>query len=95
MRTDSSKSASELSPASAARLALAQVALEELEVDIERVERVAELMRHAGGEERDGVHFFRLDRFAGLGAAGGEVVEDEGEAHERGVLVVERHEVEM
>ena len=89
-RTDSSSSSlAAFSPSAA------QVALEELEMDVERVERIAQLVRDAGGQQRDGVDFLRLDRFAGLRAARGQVVEDEGEAHQRRVLVLQRDEIKI
>ncbi len=76
-------------------IALAEIALQKLEMDVERVERIAQLMRDAGGEQRDGVELLRFDRFAGLRAARGQVVENNGEAHQRGVLVLQRHEIKI
>ncbi len=75
--------------------ALAQVALEQLQVNIERVERIAQLVRHAGSQQGDGVELLRLDRLPRLVAPRGEVVEDDREAHQRGLLVLQRHEIEV
>ncbi len=75
--------------------ALAQIALHELEMNVERVERIAELVRDARGQQRHGIELLRLDRLARLVAPRGQVVENDGEAHERRVLVLQRDEIEI
>ena len=51
----------------------AQLAAEQLEVDVERIERVADLMGDPGGEQGERVEALGFQRFLGLRAGAGEV----------------------
>ena len=75
----------------------AQLAAEQLEVDVERVERIADLMGHAGGEQGERVEALGLQRFLRLRAGAGEVAHQHHVAERfAGVLaVVDRREIEI
>ena len=54
---------------------LTQLSVDQLQMDVDRVERVADFVGDARGQEREGVVAFRLEDFFGLGAGAGEVAE--------------------
>ena len=75
----------------------AQLAAEQLEVDVERVERVADFVGDPGGEQRERVEALGFQRFLRLRAGAGEVA-DEHHVAERLVVVlraINRREVEI
>ena len=68
---------------SARRLQLLQFPGDQLQVDGERIERVAQLVRHAGGEQQDRRGLLVLDQPLGRLLFPGDVGEDDGEAPRR------------
>ena len=75
----------------------AQFAAEKLEVDIERVERVADFMGDTGGEQGERVESLGFEIFLRLRAGAGEIA-DEHHVAERLVVVlraIDRREVEI
>ena len=74
---------------------LLQLPGDKLQVDRERVERVAELVGDAGGEEQDGRRPLVLDPLLGRQLVAGDVGQDDRVAQRAAALVVaERHHVE-
>ncbi len=64
-------------------------------MDVERVQRVAEFVGDAGGEQGEGGQFLRLDGGGGLLAALGHVAQDQGHAGDQVTFLVDqRHDVE-
>ena len=55
---------------------LFDLALHELQMDVQRVERIANLMRHTGGQQREGLHPFTLNHLKGFLLLLGGVVND-------------------
>jgi hypothetical protein len=52
-------------------------------------------MRHARGQQGDGIELLRLDRLAGLCPSRGEIVKDQRETHQGGVFILQRNEVKV
>ena len=49
-------------------------------MDVQRVERIADFVRDAGGEQRERLHAFALDGFKGLLPRLGRVMQNERDA---------------
>ena len=59
----------------------AQLPLHELEMDVQRVQRIADFMRHSGGEQREGGELFALNRLLRGAARLGDVPQDHRVSH--------------
>ena len=73
---------------------LLRFAGDELEVDVERVERIADLMGHAGRQQRQGLDALAFDRLEGFLPGLGGVVQDEREPGTSLGIAIERRRVE-
>ena len=72
-----------------------QLAFHELEMDVQRVQRVADLVGDTGGEQRDRGKFFRFDGALGASARLRHVAQDDRHACHDGVFLVGNgHDVE-
>ena len=59
---------------------LARLPLHQLQMDVEGIERVADLVRYAGGEQGERIQSLALDRFLRCAPALGDVAQDDGVA---------------
>src|ERR1043166_2420426 len=59
-------------------------------MDVERVQRVADFMRHTGSKQRECLEPFALDRFKGLLSSLGRIVNDERHTSRASAFTVER-----
>ena len=56
----------------------AHLPLHQLQMDVQRIERIADFMRHARGQQRERIEALRLDRFFGRAPAFRDIAQDDG-----------------
>ena len=71
-----------------------RLALHELQVDVQRVQRIADLMRDAGGQERQRLHPFAFDGLKGFFPRLGRIVQDQRHAGTARGLAIQRRGIQ-